>query len=304
VIASATFWTWLWGPIGLLLATPLTLCLVVLGRHVERLTFLNVMFGDQPALKPVELSYQRLLARDPVEAGEQARQFLRDRPLIDYYQEILLPSLKLAQRDEERGRLDDERLQRVHDAASELIDDLADHVEVESTPRDAAAEDDEDRPLAQLKKIESFAKLDKDALNEEWRSGTPVLCMPGGGEIDEALALVIAQLVRRQGIGARAEEADALSISRIFGIDTEGVKLICICYIEPVTTAQMRYAIRRLRRKSPHAHILIALMGEAEQPAEPASNVSYVRESLRETLSSITAVATKGVPVIDASAVG
>jgi len=127
VIASATFWTWLWGPIGLVLATPMTLCLVVLGRHVEKLKFLDVMFGDQPALTPAELTYQRLLAHDPVEAAEQARAFLRDKPLVNYYEDIFVPTLKLAHADAETGRLDDERLDRIRDAAGELIDDLADH---------------------------------------------------------------------------------------------------------------------------------------------------------------------------------
>src|SRR6185295_11076135 len=105
VIASATFWTWLWGPIGLILATPLTVCLVVLGRHVDRLKFLDVMFGDEPALTPAELAYQRLLTRDPVEAAEQARTFLKQNPLVTYYDEILIEALKLAQADAERGRL-------------------------------------------------------------------------------------------------------------------------------------------------------------------------------------------------------
>ena len=77
IITSATFWTWLWGPIGLILATPLTICLVVLGRHVDGLKFLDVMLGDQPALTPAELVYQRMLARDPIEAAEQAQLFLR-----------------------------------------------------------------------------------------------------------------------------------------------------------------------------------------------------------------------------------
>ena len=109
VIASATFWTWLWGPVGLILATPLTICLVVLGRHVDRLSFLDVMFGDQPALSPPELVYQRMLARDPVEAAEQAQKFLKDKPLIAYYDEVLLEGLRLAQADADRGSLDDER---------------------------------------------------------------------------------------------------------------------------------------------------------------------------------------------------
>ena len=111
VIVSATFWTWLWGPIGLVLATPLTMCLVVVGRHVDRLNFLEVMFGDEPPLTPAELIYQRMLARDPVEAAEQAEIFLKKKPLVTYYDEILLEGLKLAQADAERGLLDEDRMQ-------------------------------------------------------------------------------------------------------------------------------------------------------------------------------------------------
>ena len=127
VIASATFWTWLWGPIGLVLATPLTICLVVVGRHVDRLKFLDVMFGDRPALTPPELVYQRMLAGDPVEAAEQAQKFLKERPLIAYYEEVLIGGLKLAHADAKRGLLDDERLQRIRDATAEIVDDLSAH---------------------------------------------------------------------------------------------------------------------------------------------------------------------------------
>jgi predicted PurR-regulated permease PerM len=96
---SATFWTWLWGPIGLVVATPLTICLVVLGRYVDRLSFLDVMFGDEPALTSAELVYQRMLARDPVEVSDQARKFLKEKPLIAYYEEVLLEGLRLAEAD-------------------------------------------------------------------------------------------------------------------------------------------------------------------------------------------------------------
>ncbi len=292
VIASATFWTWLWGPIGLVLATPMTLCLVVLGRHVERLKFLDVMFGDEPALTPSELTYQRLLAHDPVEAAEQARTFLRDKPLIDYYEQIFVPTLKLAHADAETGRLDDQGLERVRDAAGELIDDLADHLD---KPEKAAGEEanGDETALAQLSKVETSPELMEHALPEAWRTGKPVLCVPGSGELDEALALVVAQLVERRGIGARAEEADALSISRIFGLDTKDSKLICVCYIEAVTPAQIRYSVRRLRRKAPDAHILISLMGETQDMDEAAPNVSYARASLAETVNAILVVAAK-----------
>ncbi len=291
VIASATFWTWLWGPIGLVLATPMTMCLVVLGKHVERLNFLDVMFGDQPALTPAELTYQRLLARDPVEAAEQARTFLRGKPLISYYETIFIPTLKLANADAESGRLDDERLERVSDAATELIDDLADHRDRTDQEPVKEPDADEDKPLAQLSKAESPADLLPDAVPEAWRTGKPLLCIPGSGELDEALALIIAQLVERQGIGARAEEAGAMSMSRIFSLDMKEAKLICLCYIENVTPAQIRYSVRRLRRKAPEAHILITLLGETPDVDAPAPQVSYAKGTLEETVDAIFSLA-------------
>ena len=124
VITSATFWTWLWGPIGLVLATPLTVCLVVLGRHVDRLKFLDVMFGDKPPLKPEELVYQRLLAGDPTEAADQAQRFLKDKPLLYYYQDVLMEGLKLAQADADKGLLDDERTLRIRDTVAVIVDDF------------------------------------------------------------------------------------------------------------------------------------------------------------------------------------
>jgi predicted PurR-regulated permease PerM len=126
VVASATFWTALWGPIGLVLATPLTICLVVLGRHVERLEFLDVMFGDRPALSPPEIFYQRMLAGDPAEAAEKAEEFLKERSLAIYYDEVALKGLQLAQIDTERGALDQERLTKIRDAVREFASDLAD----------------------------------------------------------------------------------------------------------------------------------------------------------------------------------
>src|SRR3712207_970718 len=110
VIVSAIFWGWLWGPVGLILSTPLTLCLVVLGRHVERLEFLDILLGDRPALTPVESFYQRMLAGDPDEALDQAELLLKERPLSSYYDEVALKGLQLAASDASRGVLPPERL--------------------------------------------------------------------------------------------------------------------------------------------------------------------------------------------------
>src|SRR5262249_7063435 len=105
VIAAATFWTWLWGPIGLLLSIPLTVCLVVLGRYVPQLQFLDVLFGNEPVLTTEEMLYQRLLANDPEEAAELAEEFAKDRSLARFFDEVAIPALARAQADSDRGAL-------------------------------------------------------------------------------------------------------------------------------------------------------------------------------------------------------
>jgi predicted PurR-regulated permease PerM len=293
VITSATFWTWLWGPIGLVLATPLTMCLVVLGRHIEHLKFLEVMFGDEPPLTPSELIYQRMLARDPVEAAEQARAFLKERPLAAYYDEILLEGLRLAQTDAARGLLDEDRMLRIRDAVAEIVDDLTSHTDKQK--QEGEGEKEEHSPLAQLEIAE--AKAEQRLLPDRWRSGKSVLCIPGPSLLDEAAATMVADLVERKGVGARAEKADALSMSRIFSWEIQDVELICLCYVEYATTAQIRYAIRRIRRRIPAVLILVALFGNTEQVEddEKDTGVEFVQKSLRETVDKILAVALKQV---------
>lgn len=133
IILSASFWTWLWGPVGLVLATPLTICLVVLGRHVDRLKFLDVMLGDRPPLTPPQLAYQRMLAGDPVEAVEQAHEYLNDASLENYYDAILLKGLRLAEADRQLGHLDEDRLNRVVSTVEELVAELEAHHDATAT---------------------------------------------------------------------------------------------------------------------------------------------------------------------------
>ena len=283
VITSATFWTWLWGPIGLILATPLTICLVVLGRHVDRLAFLTVILGDQPALMPAELVYQRMLARDPVEASEQARIFLKEKPLLAYYEDVLLEGLKLAAADAERGLLDLERTLLIRDAVNDIVDDLSDHKDSPEPAREAVTE------------AEEFLRETAHELAGQGRTGKPVLCIPGLGLLDEALALIVTQLLERRGVAVRAEEAGALSKSRVSSLDTKDVALICLCYVETPTRAQIHYAVRRLRRKAPAAIILIALLGatsaiDDEEVIHALVKLDLIQASLHATVERILAI--------------
>jgi hypothetical protein len=274
----------------LVLSTPLTICMVVLGRHVDRLKFLEVMFGDEPPLTPAETVYQRMLARDPVEAAEQAQVFLREKPLVAYYDEILLEGLRLAQADAERGQLDQERMEHIRDAVADLIEDLAPHQD----KTEALAKDETETaesPLARLDKVE--ARAEPADLAPHWRDGKPVVCIPGRGLLDEAAAKVLADLVGREGIGARAETADALSMSRISAWDTTGVALVCLCCVENPTPAQIRYAVRRIRRRAPDVVVLVTLLGKPPQPDAQAlpADAQLAEGSLRAAVEKIRAIA-------------
>ena len=257
IIVSASFWTWLWGPIGLVLATPLTICLVVVGRHVDRLRFLEVMLGDQPPLTPAQLVYQRMLAGDPMEASEQARNYLKDASLEDYYDTILLGGLRLAEADAQLGRLDDERTDRILSTVKEMVDDLETH-------------EDQAISVVTLPNTESnLATLATTELAENsvlipqgLRAPRAVLCIPGNGKLDEAAALVLAQVLRRQGVGAVAAPADALSMSKFFALDLSGVFWICVCYVNHPSNAKIQYAVRRLNKKHQGGSVLIALLGD------------------------------------------
>jgi predicted PurR-regulated permease PerM len=260
VVASATFWTALWGPIGLVLATPLTVCLVVLGRHVERLEFLDVMFGDRPALSPPEIFYQRMLAGDPTEAAEKAEEFLKERSLASYYDEVALKGLQLAQADAERGALDQERLTKIRDAVSEIVSDLSDQDDrpppkVNSTTDAEASSAVES--VAENAANEHLPVLGKESLSPEWQGEHPVLCVAGRSLIDEAAAIMMAQLSTAHGLAARVEGAEALTMANVFRLETTGVAIVCLVYLDASGPAHMRYAVRRLRRKLPKATIIL-----------------------------------------------
>jgi predicted PurR-regulated permease PerM len=263
VVASATFWTALWGPIGLVLSTPLTVCLVVLGRHVERLEFLDVMFGDRPALSPPEIFYQRMLAGDPTEAAEKAEEFLKERSLASYYDEVPLKGLQLAQVDAARGALDGERLIKIRDAVSEFVSDISDQDDRPPSKTNSTTDAEVSstvESVAENAALESLLILSKENLPAEWQGEHPILCVAGRSPIDEAAAIMLAQLTTAHGLGARVEGAESLSSTNIFRLDTTGVAIVCLVYLDATAPAHMRYAVRRLRRKLPEATIILCCL--------------------------------------------
>ncbi len=252
VVVSATFWTALWGPIGLLLSTPLTVCLVVIGRHVDQLEFLDVLLGDRPPLTAPETFYQRMLANDPTEVSEQARECLKTMPLVEYYDTVVLPGLLLAQEDVASERLSAERQEQIRDATQEVIEDLDDQ----------EGPDDRSGPIRWRDRLlgrdlgepaEATAPLP----GPSWQRSGTVLCIGGRGPLDDCAALMLAQILQHRGIGARAESYVALSKTAINALDVSATQLVCLSCLDGSSSAYLRFALRRLRRHAPGAKILI-----------------------------------------------
>jgi predicted PurR-regulated permease PerM len=280
VVVAAAFWTWLWGPVGLLLSTPLTLCLVVLGRHVERLEFLHIVLGDQPALTLEENFYQRMLANDPDEAAHQADTFLKDRNLADYYDEVAMKGLALAQLDVNRGALDHNQRVQIKEAVEGVIDDLTDHVDL--------------LPAVEAGAEQAPPVAAPDALSTECQ-GQPVLCIAGRGSLDEAAAAMLAQLLERQHIGARVVASAAVSVANIFRLEVAGVQVASLSYLEPGGFTHARYLVRRLRRKLPRARIIVGFWtltadDVQRRDAQRETGADLVVTSLREAVAATAAL--------------
>lgn len=267
VILSATIWTFLWGPIGLVLATPLTVCLVVLGRHVDRLWYLDVLLGDQPALDPPEIFYQRMLANDPAEAIDQGRQFLKERALVTYYDEVVLAGLRLAQDDLSRGTLDRERQGEVGAAIRAVVARLG-TTPVARRPRKGSARTASTEAAAAVaaagpdRRVAAVV-LTRADLAPAWRGAAPVLCVSSRGPFDEAATLMLSQTLDRHGL-----RSEVLAMSAIRAgarpKDAGSLALICFSYLEPVSLSQIRFTVRQARAAVPGVRVLVGFWGERD----------------------------------------
>lgn len=297
IIISAAFWTLLWGPIGLLLAIPLTVVLVVLGRHVERLAFLNVILGDTPSLTPPERFYQRMLAGDPAEASEQAEKFIKERPLVDYYDEVMIQGLRLAQIDIARGTLEPERLNEIHDTSEVVIDALDDADLVPKKTKRAQAADDAAKADAaeedadKGEEEDALLPLESEAISEDWRHDSAILCVASRTPLDETAALALAQLLKKSGLGAKVIAVPENKRGALTAEQLGGVRLICLASLDVrERSAHARFLARRLRRAAPDTSLVggfFTLDPKAERDRDlvetiPVDEVAY---SLRNALS-------------------
>jgi predicted PurR-regulated permease PerM len=256
IVLASLFWTMLWGPIGLLLATPLTVCLVVLGKHVDALNFIDVLLGDEPALEPEQRFYQRVLAGDATEAAEQAEEQLGTQALSTFYDTVAMKALVLAQADAAQGKLPREKQLEIRDTIEEIIDDLSDYSDEAPAGKEAEAAAPEQPPDAQIIRL------------DQGPAPNPVLCVASRSPLDEAAAAMLAHVLGKHGITAQVQPFQPLGFTKGHNMDMPEARLVCLSYFGAAARpAHVRYLIRRLKRSMPHASFLACFWMLGEAPA-------------------------------------
>jgi hypothetical protein len=287
ILLAAVFWTWLWGPVGLLLATPLTVCLVVIGRYVPSLEFLSVMLSDEPVLKAETRFYQRMLAMDLEEATHIAEEFLKGKSLEALADEVIVPALTLAERDRHRGKLDEAHEEFLFQNTRLLAEDMAeradDVIEGNNSPRSRNGP------------RESACHINGDAVSE-----ATVLCIPARDEADEIAALMLAQLLNKRGVKARALSAHSLAGECLQEVDRDQTRLACIIAVPPLGYTHARYLCRRLRSQFPTLKLVAAILTgrdvEEIKNRKPAIPADELATSLKQAFTAICSLAQTSTP--------
>jgi hypothetical protein len=279
IIIAAAFWTLIWGPAGLLLSTPVTACLVVLGRHVESLNFIELLLGDKPPLSPVESFYQRILASDPDEVAFQAETLLKTMSLLEYYEVVAIPALALAQKDVIRRVMDHTRQVEFCASVEHVVSDLSDHV---------------DEPTAVAMQGETASPESSSDMNPHRDGQHVALCVAGKTPLDQAACAILTQMLARRGVSARSAAPQTLTNQGISELKEEGVGAICIFYLDHQSLAAVRYAVRRLRKKFPQTPIAVCLWGASElATVTAAAKADETLQSLHEAVAFLIGASAK-----------
>jgi predicted PurR-regulated permease PerM/methanogenic corrinoid protein MtbC1 len=224
ILGSAIFWGWIWGPVGLLLSTPLTVCMAALGKHVSSMWFLNVILGDEPALPPATRLYQRFLAGDPDEAMAVVDQALKEKDPVDVYDSLLMPALVMAEHDRHRGELTEEQQSLVQRYLKEMVDDL------------------EDRYLTETATTE-----------------ISVVCVPAHDHADEVAAEMLSGSLRRAGHKATVLSMQSLASEYVTMIAAQKPDVVCISAVPPQAVLHARYLCKLLRAALPELKIVAGI---------------------------------------------
>lgn len=271
ILIAAIFWTTLWGPVGLILAIPLTVCIVLAARYVPEMSFLETLLGDSPALSPPELYYQRLLAMDQDEARNLVEGYVKDNNLESLYESVLIPALRLAEEDRHTDVLGERSAEFISQGTRELIDDLGERF------------------------INANALKDEKTLESAF-ANFGVVCVPARDEADELVGTMLAQLLRHAG-NTTATDIPISTVDHMLDRVAQGnYRMVCISALPPFAVGQARTLCKRIRAQCPKCTILVGLWGFSggvikAQERIGSAHADYVSTSIHEALLQIRIVA-------------
>jgi predicted PurR-regulated permease PerM len=248
ILVAAVFWTLLWGPVGLVLSTPLTVCLVVLGRYVPQLEFLHILLGDEPVLTPEAQFYQRLLAGDHREARQVLEQRLEGSSLLELYDSVVIPALGLAEQDRHQNDLDEAVERFICQSTRELVEELDEKcAEVREMPVVEAGDHDPENAAIQ----KAIALRSK------------VVCVPVRDEADEIIGTMLAQLLERNGHEAQCI-ALGTTAEMLEQIGNENPDYVVLSALPPFALTYARTLYKRVRARLPQVSIVIGVWAFSE----------------------------------------
>jgi predicted PurR-regulated permease PerM len=268
LLVSVAFWTWLWGPLGLLMATPLTVCLVVLGKHVPGLEFVGTLIADTPPLAPAYGYYQRLLARDQSEAADLVDRHIKTEPVHSVYDALLLPALNYAERDRLERRLSADEEAAVIDATRELLVDVTESIRQFHTV-----------PVAEQV---------GETTSAEPREPLRVLGYATNGVADEVALTMLAAVVEDLPIVVERATTRMLAPELVSLVRAQGVSVICLADLPPSPASKTRYLVKRLRASLPDLRIVVGRWGPPDLRDESTqamreAGATLVASTLAET---------------------
>ncbi len=246
VLLAAVLWTWLWGVTGLLLATPLTVCLLVIGKHVPQLSFLDTLLGNEPVFEPKKRVYQRLVAGDREEATELFEENLELKRLIEVYDTVLIPVLVEAETNWHRGELSEERHLFILQSLKEMIQE----------------QDERQRELNEKEIIQNTKEIVVDPTLSGDTSSPPnqcILCLPAHDTADEIAGTMLAQTLEIPGYMIESTPATTPSKDLVDLVEQRKPVVICISATPPSVVIRARNLCLRLRRRYPEVHLVVGL---------------------------------------------
>jgi predicted PurR-regulated permease PerM/methylmalonyl-CoA mutase cobalamin-binding subunit len=248
IIAAVVFWTWLWGSVGLLLATPLTVCVAVMGRYIPEFGFLNVLLGVEPVLPPEGRLYQRLIALDDEEAIDVSEEYANEHGLLALHRDVVIPALGLAEHDRHRGVIDEARERFVFDTVRKIIEDVED--------RKAMKEE------AQRKAEEGEAKsaaVPATPAPPASRAAAALCIVGANDEADHLAGLAFARVLPPADFDAQVIGYPVLAGEIVDRVAESGAKIVCISAVPPHAAIQAGYLVKRLKSRLPELKVLVVI---------------------------------------------